>query len=116
MTYGFSEIRLRPLTSSFSSGHAATDVAFVFGVAQEIPRLFLPLAAMAATAHWSLVRTRGHYATDVFFGGVLGIGVVLAVRKVWPGPSGPTVQPAVDGAFIEGAAGQALTPVQPETD
>ncbi len=76
--------RIGPLTSSFPSGHAATDVAFVFGAAQELPVLFLPLGAMAVAAHWSLVRTRGHYASDVFFGGLLGIGVVLAIRKAWP--------------------------------
>jgi undecaprenyl-diphosphatase len=76
--------RIGPITSSFPSGHAATDVAFVFGVAQELPVLFLPLGAMALAAHWSLVRTRGHYASDVLFGGLVGIGVVLAIRKVWP--------------------------------
>ncbi len=91
--------RIGPITSSFPSGHAATDVAFVFGVAQELPVLFVPLAAMAAAAHWSLVRTRGHYASDVFFGGVLGIGVVLAVRHFWPSdrsptPSGSSASPA----------------------
>ena len=81
--------RIGPLTSSFPSGHAATDVAFVFGVTQELPVLFLPLGAMALAAHWSLVRTRGHYAGDVLFGGVLGIGVVLAIRKVWPSARSP---------------------------
>jgi undecaprenyl-diphosphatase len=81
--------KIGPITSSFPSGHAATDVAFVFGVAQELPVLFLPLGAMAVAAHWSLVRTRGHYATDVLFGGVLGIGVVLAIRKVWPSAGSP---------------------------
>jgi undecaprenyl-diphosphatase len=36
--------RLGPVTSSFPSGHAATDLAFSLGVAQELPLLFLPLA------------------------------------------------------------------------
>ena len=78
------EGRIGPVTSSFPSGHAATDLAFAVGVAQEIPVLFLPLAALTAVAHWSLVRTRGHHAGDVFAGGALGIAVALVVAKLWP--------------------------------
>ncbi len=73
-----------PVTSSFPSGHAASDLAFVFGVAQVIPALFVPLAGASLTAHWSLVRTRGHYASDVLIGGALGIAVAVAIRRAWP--------------------------------
>jgi membrane-associated phospholipid phosphatase len=73
-----------PVTSSFPSGHAATDLAFTLGVAQEIPALFVPLAVGTSAAHWSLVRSRGHYPSDVFVGGVVGIGVALAAWKLWP--------------------------------
>ena len=44
-----------PITSSLPSGHAATDLAFTLGVAQEIPALFPPLAFATSAAHWSLV-------------------------------------------------------------
>ena len=73
-----------PVTSSFPSGHAASDLAFTFGAAQELPLLFVPLSAATLAAHWSLVRSRGHYPTDVFAGGVLGIAVALAAAFLWP--------------------------------
>ena len=75
-----------PVTTSFPSGHAASDLAFVFGVAQVMPALFVPLAGASLTADWSLVRSRGHYASDVLLGGALGIAVAVAIRKVWPVP------------------------------
>ena len=76
--------RIGPLTSSFPSGHAATDLAFVFGVSQRVPVLFPPLAACTFAAHWSLVRTRAHYLTDILAGGALGIAVAVAVGALWP--------------------------------
>lgn len=51
--------RTGPVTSSFPSGDAATDLSFRLGVAQEIPVLFFPLALATSAAHWSLVRSRG---------------------------------------------------------
>ena len=77
-----------PITSSFPSGHAATDVAFTLGVVQEIPALFPPLALATCAAHWSMVRSRGHYPSDVFFGGSLGVAVALAVGRLWPAGRG----------------------------
>lgn len=76
--------RIGPVTSSFPSGHAASDLAFTFGAAQELPLVFVPLSLATAAAHWSLVRSRGHYPTDVFAGGVLGIGVAVAAWMLWP--------------------------------
>ncbi|HEX2043402.1 MAG TPA: phosphatase PAP2 family protein [Acidimicrobiales bacterium] len=81
---GAGEGRVGPFTSSFPSGHAATDLAFTLAAAQEMPALFLALAPATMAAHWSLVRSRGHYPSDVFFGGVLAIAVVLVAWKVWP--------------------------------
>lgn len=84
--------QLGPFTSSFPSGHAASDLAFVFGAAQELPRAFVPLSCASLAVHWTLVRKRAHYPSDVLAGGALGIAVALAVRKVWPpastGPDG----------------------------
>jgi undecaprenyl-diphosphatase len=92
-----------PATSSFPSGHSATDVAFVFGAAQEVPAAFLPLGVLALAAHWSLVRSRGHYPSDIVAGGLIGLGVALAARRIWP----PAVATAARAIADEsaGAAG-----------
>ncbi len=77
-------MRLGPATSSFPSGHAASDLSFTFGVAQELPLLFIPLSAATVSAHWALIRGREHYPSDVFAGGALGIAVALAAWIIWP--------------------------------
>jgi membrane-associated phospholipid phosphatase len=46
--------------------------------------MFVPLALATAVGHWSLVRSRGHYASDVFVGGAIGAGVALAASRLWP--------------------------------
>ena len=81
---GSEQARVGPLTSSFPSGHAATDLAFLFGVSQRFPGLFLPLSVATFAAHWSLVRTRAHHVSDIMAGGALGIAVAAAVGAVWP--------------------------------
>jgi len=77
-------MRMGPVTSSFPSGHAATDLAFNIGASQEIPALFIPLSAATMAAHWSIVRSRGHYVSDVLAGGGLGLAVGLAAWRLWP--------------------------------
>jgi membrane-associated phospholipid phosphatase len=72
------------VTSSFPSGHTATDLAFSFGVAQEMPALLIPLTVITTAAHWSMVRSRGHYPSDVLVGGVVGAAVAFAVWRLWP--------------------------------
>ncbi len=85
---GAGENRTGPVTSSFPSGHAATDLAFTLAASQEIPLLFFALAPATTAAHWSLVRSRGHYPSDVFAGGLLAVAVVLLAWRVWPpGPA-----------------------------
>ena len=81
---GAGEGRPGPVTSSFPSGHTATDLAFSLAAAQEIPALLIPFTAATLAAHWSMIRSRGHYPTDVFVGGAVGIGVALAAWKLWP--------------------------------
>ena len=73
-----------PVTSSFPSGHTATDLAFSLGVTQEIPVLFIPLTVATLAAHWSMIRSRGHYPSDVLVGGAVGIAVAITVWRVWP--------------------------------
>ena len=74
----------RPLTSSFPSGHAASDAAFCFGAAQELPWLILPLGGMAMLAHWSIVRTGQHHLTDVVAAGFIGAASAWTVQRLWP--------------------------------
>ena len=93
---GAGENRAGPVTSSFPSGHAATDLAFTLAASQEIPLLFIALAPATTAAHWSLVRSRGHYPSDVFAGGLVAVAVVLAAWRLWP-PG-----PAADEQYDEG--------------
>ena len=92
---GAGEGRPGPVTSSFPSGHTATDLAFSLAAAQEIPVLLIPFTAATLAAHWSMIRSRGHYPTDVFVGGAVGVAVALAAWKLWPagGRGGPTARP-----------------------
>lgn len=95
---GASEGRFGPYTSSFPSGHTASDSAFVFSVVQELPLLAVPLAAAATASHWSLIRSGKHHVSDVLAGGAIGLGVAYIVWKSWPpqtSPSGRWPQAAV---------------------
>jgi membrane-associated phospholipid phosphatase len=95
---GSARHQLGPFTSSFPSGHAASDLAFVFGAAQEMPRAFVPLSAFSLAVHWSLIRKRAHYPSDVLVGGALGIGVALGMWKLWPpGHAAEEETPSVPG-------------------
>lgn len=77
-----------PLTSSFPSGHAATEVAFALAAAQELPGLLLPLVAATVAGQVSMVRTRAHHLGDVAAGSVIGLATAGALWKLWP-PTAP---------------------------
>lgn len=72
------------LTSSFPSGHTASDLSFVFGASQEAPILFAPLSAATAASHWSLMRARKHYPSDIVAGGVIALAVTATAWKLRP--------------------------------
>lgn len=72
------------LTSSFPSGHTASDLSFVFGASQEAPVLFAPLSAATVASHWSLIRSRKHYPTDVIAGGAIAFVVSAAAWRLRP--------------------------------
>ena len=71
-------------TSSFPSGHTASDLSFVFGASQEAPILFAPLSAATVLSHWSLMRSRKHYPSDVVAGGAIAFAVTAAAWKLRP--------------------------------
>lgn len=73
-----------PVTSSFPSGHCASELAFSLGAAQELPWLFVPLYAATLAAEWSLVRSRAHYPSDIFAGAAVSVVVALVAWKLWP--------------------------------
>ncbi len=110
--------RVGPVTSSFPSGHAATDLAFVFAVSQRVPALFPPLAAATFTAHWSLVRSRAHHVSDILAGGALGIAVAVGVGLLWPGDhSDPDPESANDDerlmTQVDGEDARLLVHIEP---
>jgi hypothetical protein len=91
------EGRITPVTSSFPSGHTASDSAFVFGVAQELPLLAIPLAAAATAAHWSLIRSKKHYADLPIMPTKPREDVVFTVQcggRGWPGRHNPGLSEA----------------------
>jgi undecaprenyl-diphosphatase len=72
------------IRGAFPSGHAAAEVAYVFGATLEAPVAFLPLGTMALLAHLSLVKAGKHYISDTLAGGMIGLAVVALTAKAWP--------------------------------
>ncbi|MBV9141119.1 MAG: phosphatase PAP2 family protein, partial [Pseudonocardiales bacterium] len=68
---------------AFPSGHAAAEVAYVFGASLEAPSAFLPLGVMALLAHLSLIKDGKHYISDTLVGGIIGLTVVALTAKAW---------------------------------
>ncbi len=74
----------------------------MFGAAQELPLLVVPLTVATLGSHWSLIRARRHYPSDVIGGGAIALAVSVAAWKLRP-PSPQTksgsarVRPRADG-------------------
>ncbi len=82
--FPFVGLRVRPVSSSMPSGHAASAAAFATAAAIEAPILAVPLGALAATVAYSRVYNGVHYPGDVLLGGAIGVAVAAATVKVWP--------------------------------
>src|ERR671916_3018964 len=76
--------RPQVIRGAFPSGHAAAEVAYVFGASLEFPVAFLPLGTMALLAHLSLVKSGKHYVSDTIVGGFIGLAVAALTAKAWP--------------------------------
>jgi undecaprenyl-diphosphatase len=72
----------QPGSSSFPSGHAASAAAFSGVIGREVPELWLPVNALAATVAFSRVYTGVHYPSDVVAGWLLGKSVAGMSRRV----------------------------------
>jgi undecaprenyl-diphosphatase len=68
-----------PPTGSFPSGHATVAFACATALALAVPRLALPLFALAALVAWSRVYVGVHYPLDVLAGAVLGVVLAVAI-------------------------------------
>jgi undecaprenyl-diphosphatase len=68
-----------PASTSFPSGHSASGFAFAAGVSRELPRLGLPLRALAAAVAYSRVHTGVHYPADALAGAIAGASTGRAV-------------------------------------
>ncbi|MEV4503971.1 bifunctional phosphatase PAP2/diacylglycerol kinase family protein [Streptomyces klenkii] len=92
----------QPVTTSFPSGHSASAVAFVTGVALEKPLWGLALAPLAASVCFSRVYTGVHYPGDVLAGALLGAGAAFAVRGIAPTRSqlAPPARPRADAPAL----------------
>lgn len=71
-----------PATFSFPSGHATVGFACATTLALAVPRLRIPLYALAALISFSRVYVGVHYPLDVLAGAVLGVALAIALRKL----------------------------------
>ena len=76
--------RPQVIRGAFPSGHAAAEVAYVFGASLEAPIAFIPLGTMALLAHLSLIKAGQHYISDTLVGGMIGLAVVALTARAWP--------------------------------
>lgn len=82
------QLKRRPITTSFPSGHSASAAAFTAGVALEAPALGAVVAPVAFSVAVSRVYTGVHFPSDVLAGAVLGAGAAFAVQALLPARTG----------------------------
>ena len=69
-------------TYSFPSGHATVAFACATVLVLAVPRLRLPLYALAALIAFSRVYVGVHYPFDVLAGALLGVAIAIALRML----------------------------------
>jgi membrane-associated phospholipid phosphatase len=73
----------RPRTSSFPSGHASSAATAV-GVLSQADPLWPLYAAVGVVVATSRVYVKVHHPSDVVAGALLGAGLAVLARRVWP--------------------------------
>lgn len=73
-----------PWTSSFPSGHSASDAAFATGAALELPVSAALLVPLAGAVGYSRVHVGVHYPSDVVVGAGIGAGLAVLGQLLWP--------------------------------
>jgi undecaprenyl-diphosphatase len=71
-----------PPTYSFPSGHATVSFACATVLAVAVPRLWIPLYALATLIAFSRVYVGVHYPGDVIVGAALGVAIAIALRML----------------------------------
>ncbi|MFF8673617.1 diacylglycerol/lipid kinase family protein [Streptomyces sp. NPDC015242] len=97
--------RVRPVTTSFPSRHAASAAAFAAGVALESPAWGVVAAPVAGASTLARVRAGAHFPSDVLGGAALGVGAALVLRALVPtrGRTTPPARPRAEApALLEG--------------
>jgi membrane-associated phospholipid phosphatase len=75
----------------------------MFGAAQELPLVLIPLTIGTLGSHWSLLRARKHYPSDIVAGGAIALAVSAAAWKLRP-PHRPATLPASSASDHDHAA------------
>jgi membrane-associated phospholipid phosphatase len=75
----------RPTTSSFPSGHASSAAVAAIVLSEDDP-LWPLYVAIGATVAISRVYVKVHHPSDIVAGALVGAGIAVVARRLWPLP------------------------------